>query len=328
MPPRSGLDQNPIILGSSLFIAVFSPASLFCLNRKTGKILWKKSFKGFIGSPIKIHRGILYAITSTTIHAIHIKTGTSVWRHKPYGDIGEWIYSGLSFLGRRIYYGDRAGFFQCLDYKTGQIVWRVKASDSQINATAFVNKSHVIFATNNCEVVALDSTLGIEKWRTKVDGPSTLEVIGFQKYIVVAADSLYFLNPKNGMILKRYFWKKSKVRLVFSNIKKIAVLVHHPKKDEIPDLIFEVDVNKKFKPKKLSDWTTGISISRGGKLLFISGYGEIEIYLRKNLTKLGKILCPTHGYCGAPSVDKKTIYHLTGDGAVVALKHPLSTFGI
>jgi outer membrane protein assembly factor BamB len=145
--------------------------------------------------------GILFAKSARTLYAFNPKTGGIHWEFTPYPQPGEWMYSQPAVGSGRVFIGDRAGDFHCLDARTGKPIWRRRVSRSaQVNATALVAGSRVITANNAGAVVCYAARTGETIWRRRIEGPCARELLRLGSNVIVGANSLYGLDTKTGAV--------------------------------------------------------------------------------------------------------------------------------
>jgi hypothetical protein len=77
--PPSNNRPNPLVMGALVYVSVFSQGAVCALERKTGKLLWRKEIPKFGGSAVHLAHGKLYAKTANTLFALEPETG------KPFG---------------------------------------------------------------------------------------------------------------------------------------------------------------------------------------------------------------------------------------------------
>lgn len=58
---------------------------------------------------------------------------------------------------------------------------------------------------------AYDVKTGNRVWRRAMDGPSTFGPLLFRDMLVAIANSIYFLLPKDGKVVRRFSWKNDRV---------------------------------------------------------------------------------------------------------------------
>src|SRR5581483_7491527 len=114
LPPHSS-DPNPLAVGPQLFLSIFAPGAVFCLDRDTGKVIWRRRLVPYGGSHVVHASGLLYAKSPHTLYCLDPDTGRQLWKFCPYGEQGETMYSAPRVKDGRLFIGDRAGHLHALD---------------------------------------------------------------------------------------------------------------------------------------------------------------------------------------------------------------------
>jgi outer membrane protein assembly factor BamB len=213
LPPQNNR-PNPLVNGSVIYASVFSEGAVCALDRKSGTLLWRKEIPRLGGAAVYLAEGKLFAKTPHTLYALEPKAGNTVWSFCPYGESGESIYSHPTVYRGKLFIGDRSGFLHCLDSRTGQTLWRVRtntAKNCDLNSTPLVVGRLVIVTTNANMAAAYDVKTGNRVWRRAMDGPSTFGPLLFRDMLVAIANSIYFLLPKDGKVVRRFSWKNDRV---------------------------------------------------------------------------------------------------------------------
>ena len=106
---------NPLVVGELVFASIFSPGAVCAAKRKTGEPLWLNQLHSFGSESVFLHGGNLYAKSSRTQYVVDPSTGRVRWEFSPVSGPGEWLYSSPSVRAGRVFFGDRCGYFHCLD---------------------------------------------------------------------------------------------------------------------------------------------------------------------------------------------------------------------
>ena len=156
------------------------------------------------------------------VKAVDFKTGKEMWRY-PYADAEDANY-GFSratpaVSGGRVYALGRMGLLNCLNAKTGKLIWsrniftEFKGKKPQWNysMSPFIdgNKVIVVPGGRNAAVVALDKTTGKTIWQgggSDIPGyvtPIAATIEGKRQYVVFMGVSLIGVDPATGALLWR-----------------------------------------------------------------------------------------------------------------------------
>jgi outer membrane protein assembly factor BamB len=324
--PPSNNRPNPLATGKLVYVSVFSPGAVCALIRKTGKLLWHRELPGLGGSEVQLAQRKLFAKTANTLFALEPETGRTIWSFCPYGESGETIYSSPTIYRNSVFIGDRRGYLHCLDCQNGETRWKVrtnKAKNGDLNTTPIIVKGLVIVGTNAKMAAAYDVKTGKRKWIRKLDGPSVLGPLLHRGLIVTITDSIYLMKPGTGRVVRRFSWKAGKVAEVEStSLGVIAVLRgKYP-----PDGNFKL-VSLNLSGMRFTEtcraFVPFLRYVSGKQLIYVSHLEGISI--RK--PQSGHLLHEIHRRSrpagnGPVDVKRNTIYVLTGDGYVYALRHP------
>jgi outer membrane protein assembly factor BamB len=178
LPPNTSR-PNPVSVGNRVFVSVFSPGSVLCLDRKSGEVIWRRPLSPFGGSQVLHVGSFLYAKTPHSLYCLESDTGRLVWRFSPYGGHGETMYSAPSVGDGRLFIGDRKGYLHALDADTGRPLWRVltsRARNNDVNGPPLIHRDCVLVATNAGRVLAIDAATGSFIWNHRLGQPCTHEI--------------------------------------------------------------------------------------------------------------------------------------------------------
>ena len=126
-----GLVATPIVAGGTIYIQD-AMSSVFALERTTGKLRWKRSFRApnFGRNGLSYDSGSIYGATDTTAFALSAKTGRLIWRRnlvspvQQYVDIAPLIANNLVYVSTVGYPPGGRGTLYALDAHSGAIRWR------------------------------------------------------------------------------------------------------------------------------------------------------------------------------------------------------------
>lgn len=325
LPPQNNR-PNPLVTASVVYASVFSEGAICALDRKTGKLLWRKEISKLAGPAVYLADGKLFAKTAQTLYALEPKTGETIWSFCPYGESGESIYSDPTVYGRRLFIGDRSGFLHCLDSRTGKTLWRERtntAKNCDVNSTPIVVDGLVVVATNANLAVAYDVKTGSRAWLRPLDGPSTFGPLLFRGMLVAITHSLYFLKPDSGKLIRRFSWKEDGVSEVDCTQRNVVCLLRGTWPPDGSSRLVGLDAGEIHFTQSSTAYVALIHFARATKLIYISHLQGVDV--RRPAT--GVLVCKLKreiGSSGIGQVDVRgsTIYALTGDGCVYALRHP------
>ena len=325
LPPQNNR-PNPLVSGSVIYASVLSEGAVCALDRKSGALLWRKEIPRLGGAAVYLAKGKLFAKTPHTLYALEPKTGNTVWSFCPYGESGETIYSEPTVDHGRLFIGDRSGFLHCLDSRTGQTLWKVRtntAKNCDLNSTPVVVGRLVIVTTNANMAGAYDVKTGSRVWRRALDGPSTFGPLMFHDILVAIAQSIYFLLPKSGKVVRRYSWKNDRVNEADCTQRGVVCMLRGswPPTGKIR-LVGLNQSGIRF-TQSSSAFVAFIRFALETRLVYVSHLQGIDVHRQTDGVLVCKIKRETMSSgVGAVDVKGSRIYAFTGDGYVYALRHP------
>src|ERR1700690_1494064 len=122
--PPSNNRPNPLVTEDMAYVSVFSPGAVCALERKTGRLVWRRGFPNLGASAVHLAGGKLFSKTANTLYVLEPETGRTIWSFRPYGENGESIYSAPTIDGNNVFIGDRRGYLHCLNSRTGTVFWK------------------------------------------------------------------------------------------------------------------------------------------------------------------------------------------------------------
>ncbi len=97
----------------------------YCLSLKTGELLWKKLFPQWTGSPTFANNVLYVGCTDNNLYALEADTGNILWAFRT----GGLVISIPSVINNHIYFGSFDKNFYCLD-ADGKLKWKFLTGDS------------------------------------------------------------------------------------------------------------------------------------------------------------------------------------------------------
>jgi PQQ-like domain len=322
--PASNNRPNPKVSDKHVFVSIFSPGTVCALERRTGQIVWRQSIPGLCAASLHLDGGKLYCQSANTLYQLCPETGEKYWSFCPHGADRETIYSSPVIHGDQLFIGDRAGFLNCLDTDSGKVIWRQMTNDSgeNLNSTPIIVKGRVITATNSRTALAFTHDGKLE-WKTELDGPSVLGLFAFQGTIGVAADSLYLLDGANGRVRQRFHWSGDQVAWVESSQREIVVQLRGCWPPTGGSNLMTLNKSKVLRRSYRQGSCSVFRYARETGFMYESHLAGINIFRPQDIETVCEIRMENHNNVGLVEVKHRTIYALTGNGLVYALRHPL-----
>jgi hypothetical protein len=299
-----------------VYVSGFSPGAVCALERKTGELVWRRELPSLGASAVHIAQEKLSAKTANTLSVLEPEAGKTIWSFCPYGESGESIYSAPTIHRNNVFIGDRRGYLHCLDSRTGEIRWKQrisKAENCDLNSTPVVVQELVLVGTNARMTAAYDTKTGKREWIRKLDGPSVFGPLVYRGLVVAVTASIYLLKPESGKVVRRFSWEAGGINAILrgnwppgGNVKLVGL-------DESG--IQFTETCRAFVPF--------LHYAAEGRLIYVSDLEGIDIRRSESGLLACKIQRKNHQAGNGPvDVKRSTIYVLTADGYVYALRHP------
>lgn len=197
------------------------------------KLIWKTAMAddGYAGPSVA--SGVVYIIDhkgkeSDVVRAISITTGKDIWTYS-YPDTQGANYGFARATpvvdGTRVYTLGRMGLLNCLNAKTGKLIWskNILTEFKGQNPHWFYSMSPVVDGNQvvvcpggpDAAMVALDKTTGSTIWAgggSDIPGyatPVVATINGKRQYVVFTGVSMIGVDAKTGALLWRQPWKTS-----------------------------------------------------------------------------------------------------------------------
>jgi outer membrane protein assembly factor BamB/orotate phosphoribosyltransferase len=170
----------PAIANNAVFVAD-DRSQVWCHDLQTGEVCWhrpslNKPFKGIVQRLHYVDSSLAYGCYDGTVTRIDAKTGNLIWRWKIDSSIHAtpWVdlpRSRLFVNTEQWNEGNPRGHLQCLDWKTGRLMWKFSHAWWPPGSPCFDDVLDLVFATCNDEtLVAVDATTGELRWQVKTKG--------------------------------------------------------------------------------------------------------------------------------------------------------------
>ncbi len=201
--------------------------------KKAPVVLWKVplSNNGYAGPAEADGKVIIidHQGTQDIVRALDLRTGTDVWQY-PYADNDKMNGGSFGFATStptidqgKVYTVSRLGVVNCLDLKTGALIWSHnivtdfggKLPIWNLATSAFIDQDKVILEAGGkgAAVVALNKLTGTKIWQgggDDVAGYATPQLATINKraqYVIYTADHLLGVDPQTGATLWAFPWK-------------------------------------------------------------------------------------------------------------------------
>jgi len=174
--------------------------NFYCLDARTGKVIWKFKVEGWLmSSPIIVDSIVYFGSGEGVLYAVSALNGNLVWKFQAQ----KAIYSSPAYSDGKIYFGSLDKNFYAVDSKTGNLIWIV-STEGMINSSPVVFGGTVFFGSNDGKLYAVDSRSGWVKWKFQIKGQITQTPAVDDKAIYFSsADGALYIVSHDGKLL----WK-------------------------------------------------------------------------------------------------------------------------
>lgn len=163
---------SPVVVDSIVFVGT-QRGDLYAFSAATGKQVGSVGLGDAIqGSPV-ISGTVAYVALSnsrTSITSFDLFNGRAFWK-KSYGD----VEVTPCLFRDRLYFGNTAGTFFCIEKATGDVKWKFEIPDNQtfkgIRSSAAAEGAAIVFGADDGTVYALDGDSGTVKWTFGTGAP-------------------------------------------------------------------------------------------------------------------------------------------------------------
>ena len=204
---------TPTVAGDLLFVG--SCNGVFrALEKKTGKVRWSYDTQQD-GGPVEFHSDPLVAedlvIVGSDyrkaegiahIYAFERETGKPRWRYRV--DLG--VAADVLRIGPNIYAVTLQDEVLCLDWKTGELVWKSATGQANeeflLGSSPAASRDRIFFGGLDGTVSALDANSGAVLWRRELNGRISTSVLllGGNLYAGNSNHHIYRLDSGTGAV--------------------------------------------------------------------------------------------------------------------------------
>ncbi len=207
----------PLVTETRLVVFGTAGAEFIAVQADSGEEIWRKRVGGPIMAPVtrsavsvrlprlelaeRPERGELLLCSSTDgrISALAEGTGEEAWTF----NTGGAIEAAPVTVGKRVYVGNRAGNFYCLEAASGRKLWHTHLP-GPILSSAAVGPKALYVGTEPGSLHALTTAGGAQLWRTNLGHPLTSPpiLIHARRLFVASADgALFAVAAASGQVL-------------------------------------------------------------------------------------------------------------------------------
>ncbi|WP_287155046.1 PQQ-binding-like beta-propeller repeat protein [Candidatus Solincola tengchongensis] len=192
--------------GDRLYVASStdsSGSSLYCLDARSGAVLWSRTLDAWISSPPSPWKEVVYVgTTSHVLHAVDAQSGNELWSFTAQGEI---LTRPLADDGLLLFFADNNAVFglsnrlYALDPGSGALLWSYD-TESWTPSPPATGQGLIFTAGSKSTVLALDRNTGREVWVKPVDSAvfSSPLLAGDRLYVATVDGRMYALDIRTG----------------------------------------------------------------------------------------------------------------------------------
>jgi eukaryotic-like serine/threonine-protein kinase len=194
-----------LLIGERLYAATVT-GRLFCLDKKTGAIIWMYTVPAD-RMPVAIHSSpasngeiVVFGCDDGKLYAVNAKNGQMMWS----------VQTDASIVSSPVIYNEKAlvgsaeGSFYAVDVKTGKTIWKTILTGKLFSSA--VDRGSIYIGTSTKEMYCLNAASGAIVWKATLNGPvrSAPLISGTTVYIGCMDKMLYALDRITGKIIWSY----------------------------------------------------------------------------------------------------------------------------
>lgn len=219
------LEFPPVLEGRSLYV-LKNNATVYALNRITGRVLWRKSLGALAASSPAVVDGTVYVTIlqrskgtqAGRVVALRARDGKTLWS-RPLPSRAE---SSPVVSNGRVWFGSENGTIYSLRTKNGSVDWTYKA-DGAVKAGLALSGGNLYFGDYAGKVYAIRARDGHQTWKKSTSGTalgfssgtfySTPAVAFGRVYIGNTDGNMYSYSAKDGALA----WRMSTGSYVYAS---------------------------------------------------------------------------------------------------------------
>ena len=206
---KNGVEGGAALSGDKVYFGA-NNGQFYCLNAKTGDVIWSYPVNSESLTPPLIRGSYVYHVTSNnTLYAFDADSGRSLWI-KTRGLKAVMTVRGQTapvFHNGVIYVGFSDGFFSALNAENGRQLWSKRIGDDKkfndVDASARITDQCVLVASYANALYCLDRSSGNIKWRHDTGGFQPVLADGARIFYPTGTGEIHVLDGPSGKLLKQ-----------------------------------------------------------------------------------------------------------------------------
>ncbi|MCM5663874.1 outer membrane protein assembly factor BamB family protein [Galbibacter mesophilus] len=139
----------------------------YCVDAKSGKLIWKKPYQWTWASPNVDDTNVYFATVQGDFYACNQQTGEVLWKYES----KEGAYPAPSIDGDKVFFGSWNGNYYAFNKNTGELIWNADiAGHPDSGSTIVSNNQFYGQGFLSKYLYTLNATTGEELWKYPLDG--------------------------------------------------------------------------------------------------------------------------------------------------------------
>ncbi|MCH7987843.1 MAG: PQQ-like beta-propeller repeat protein, partial [Planctomycetes bacterium] len=155
---RPAVTDRHVVIGSQ-------DKQMYCLEKQTGKVIWKLGTGSRVETGASIHNGIVYFCSCDgNLYSVEIHTGKSLWKFSAdprREDRPSPIYSVPIITDEAVYFAAGEGQVYSVDRATGKLLWKIRPSESSELFSSLATDGRRLFVTSRPKIRDVEGEHGI-----------------------------------------------------------------------------------------------------------------------------------------------------------------------
>jgi len=177
--------------------------ALHSVGLADGQPIWKtEGVSRCDGSPAVGDGFVVFGSCVAALHVFSTADGR-LERDVEVGTDSE-VAGGVAVDGDTVVTGSRSGRVLHANLRTGDTLWVNDDCEGEVFTTPAVSRDHVVFASNDGYVYALDRETGVRRWTFDTEGTPSSPVIAGDKVVIAADGVLHMVRLDDGVPVWSY----------------------------------------------------------------------------------------------------------------------------
>lgn len=277
------VSSSPVVVNNKVYIGS-EDCNLYCLDTKTGALIWKDYVPGAGSSPSVVDGKVILGSTYDYIYCWAADSGEKIWRfYKGYGGSDkpavsdDKVYISYTQLKNDIFYGK----ISCLDFDTGTEFWNRTFEDGTIYHVAVYN-GKVYVPHHDGKLFCLDCETGDIIWEKIIGGSYGAPAIANDK-VYASANGIKCLDVDTGEQFWHYLgeWSRCSPAVAYNKVYYVSsdgkvICLDADTGNEVWSYIIGSEYEMAYSSPAIADEKVYVGIWSNGKLIcFNASNGEV-----------------------------------------------------